>query len=111
MHGVVTIGDGDEEVKDVPFVFLISFWHLSSPLPFCVPPISVFHPLFVGFFQVSCMHLMLCQIITSLFEDFELFLIVVADFLVFLCNSCQSLCDEEEFLPTWCPVSFESGTH
>ena len=111
VHGVVTIGDGDEEVKDIPFVFLISFWCLSSPLPFHVPLISVFHPVFVSFFQVSRMCLMLCQIVASLFEDLELFLIVAADFLIFSHNSCQSLHNEEEFLPTWCPVSFESGTH
>ena len=100
MDGVVTIGDGDKEVEDIPFIFLISFWHLPSPLPFCVPPISVFHPVFVGFFQVSSVHLALCQIVTSLFEGLKLFLIVAADFLIFSCNSCQSLCDEEEFLPT-----------
>ena len=111
MHGMVTVGDRDKEVKDVPFIFLISFWCLSSPLPFCVPLVSVFCPVFVGFFQVSRMRLMLCQIVSLLFEGLELFLIVVADFLIFSHNSCQSLCNEEEFLPTWCPVSFERGTH
>ena len=111
MHGVVTVGDGDEEVEDVPFVLLISFWCLSSPLPFHVPPISVFCPVFVGFFQASCMCLTLCQIIASLFEGLKLFLRVVTDFLIFLCNSHQSLHDEEKFLSTGCPVSFESSTH
>ena len=111
MHGVVTIGDRNEEVEDIPFVLLISFWHLPSSLPFCILSISVFHPVLVGFFQVSHMCLTLCQIFASLFEYLELFLIVTADFLVLVRNSSQSLCDEEEFLPTQGPMSFESGMH
>ena len=110
MHGVIAIRDWDEEIKDVAFIFLILLRCLSSSFPFCIPSVGIFLPMFIGFFQVSCMHLMLCQIIASLFEGLELFLIVVAD-LIFSHNSCQSLCDEEEFLPTWCPVSFKSGTH
>ena len=111
MHGVVTIRDGDEEVEDVPFIFFISFWCLSPSLPLCVPTVSVFCPVLVGFFQASCVRLVLCQIVASVFEGLELFLIVAANFLIFSCNSHQSLCNEEEFLPTWHPVSFESGTH
>ena len=111
MHGVVTIGDRDEEVEDVPFILLISFWRLSSPFPFCVSPVSVFCPVFVGFFQASHMHLTFCQVFASLFECFKLFFKVAADLLIFSHNSCQSLCDEEEFLPALCPVSFKSGTH
>ena len=111
VHGVVTIGDGDEEVEDVPFVLFIPFRCLSSSLPFCISPVSVFCPVLVGFFQASCIHLMLCQIVTSLFEDLELFLIVTADLLIFSHNSHQSLHNEEEFLPSWCPVSFKSSTH
>ena len=111
MHDMVAIRDWDEEIKDVSFVFFISFWHLPSPLPFHISPVSVFCPVLVGFFQMSRMCLMLCQIITPLFEYFELFLIVMANFLIFLHNSSQSLHDEEELLPAWCPVSFESSTH
>ena len=54
---------------------------------------------------------MLCQIFTSLFEYLRLFLIVVANFLVLVHNSSQSLCNEEEFLSTWGPMSFKSGMH
>ena len=54
---------------------------------------------------------MLCQIVTSLFESLKLFLIVMADFLIFVCNFCQSVCDEEELLPAWVPMSFESSMH
>ena len=111
MHGVVAIRNWDEKVKDISFIFLISLRCLSSPLPFHVPLVSIFGPVLVGFFQASHMCLMLCQIFASLFEGLELFLIVVANLLIFLCNSCQSLCDEEEFLPAWCPVSFKSDTH
>ena len=111
MHGVVTIGDRNEEVEEVPFIFFVSFWCLPSPFPFHISLVSIFHPVLVGFFQTSHMCLAFCQIITPLLEYFELLLIVVADFLIFSCNSSQSLCDEEELLPAWCPVSFESGTH
>ena len=111
MHGVVTVGDRNEEVKDIPFILLISFWRLPSSLPFCIPSISVFHPVLVGFFQVSHVCLMLCQIFALLLEYLELFLIVTANFLVLARNSSQSLCDEEEFLPTQGPMSFKSSMH
>ena len=111
MHGVVTIGDGDEEVEEGPFIFFVSFWCLPSPFPFHASLVSIFHPVLVGFFQMSCMCLALCQIVALLLEYFELFLIVAADFLIFLHNSSQSLHNEEELLPAWCPVSFKSGTH
>ena len=68
MHDVVTVRDRNEEVEDVPFILLISLWRLSSLLPFCILSISVFCPVLIGFFQVSCMCLTLCQIFTSLFE-------------------------------------------
>ena len=95
---MVTIRDWDEEIKDVSFIFLIAFRRSTLLLPLCVPSIRVFLPVFIGGFQVSHMCLMLCQIFSSLLEYFELFLIVMANFLIFACNSCQSLCDEEEFL-------------
>ena len=111
MHGMVAIRDWDEENKDVAFILLISFWCLPSSFPLCVPLVSVFCPMFVGFFQASRILLMLCQVVAPLFEYFELLLVVTADFLIFLCNSSQSLCNEEEFLPAWCPVSFKSSIH
>ena len=111
MHGVVTIRDWDEEVKDVSFILLVPLRGLSSSLPLCVPPVCIFGPVFVGFFQASCVCLMLCQIVTSLFENLKLFLVVTADFLIFARNSGQSMCNEEEFLPPWVPMSFESSMH
>ena len=111
MHGVVTIGDWDEEVKDVSFILLVPLRGLSSSLPLCVPLVCIFGPVFVGFFQASCVRLMLCQIITSLFENLKLFLVVMANFLIFAHNSGQSMCDEEEFLPPWVPISFKSSVH
>ena len=110
MHGVIAVRNWDEKVKDISFIFLIPLRCLASSLPLCISLVSIFFPMFIGFFQMSCVCLMLCQIFTSLFEGLELFLIVVADLLIFLRNSCQSL-HNEEFLPAWCPVSFESGTH
>ena len=111
MHGVIAIRDWDEEIKDVAFILFISFWCLSSPLPLHISSVSVFLPVFIGFFQASHVCLMLCQIFTLLFEYFKLFLIVATDFLIFGCNSSQSLCNEKELFSAWCPVSFESGTH
>ena len=111
VHGVVTIRDRDEEVKDVSFVLLIPLRGLSSSLPLRIPLVCIFGPVFVGFFQASRVHLMLCQIVASLFENLKLFLVVTADFLIFVCNSGQSMCDEEEFLPPWVPMSFESSMH
>ena len=111
VHGVIAIRDWDEEVKHVSFIFLISLWHLPSSLPFRVPLVGVFCPVFVGFFQASHVCLAFCQIITPLLEYLNLFLVVMADFLILSCNSSQSLRNEEELLPAWCPVSFESSTH
>ena len=111
VHGVVTVGDWDEEVKDISFVFFIPLRGLSSSLPLCIPLVSVFGPVLVGFFQVSRVHLMLCQIIASLLENLELFLVVTADFLVFAHNSSQSMGDEEEFLPPRVPMPFKSSVH
>ena len=108
---MVTIGDWDEEIKDVSFIFLITFWSLTLALPCCIPSVHVFLPVFVGSFQVSCARLMLCQIFSSLLEYLELFLIVMANFLIFVCNSCQSLHNEEELLSSRQPVSFESSAH
>ena len=110
MHGVVTIRDWDEEIKDISFIFLISLRCLPSSLPLHIPSVSVFSPVLVGFFQASRVHLTLCQVIASLLEDFELFLMVAADFLIFVHNLSQSMCNEEEFLPPWVP-SFESHLH
>ena len=100
MDGVVSISDWDEEIKNVSFIFFIPVRSLCFSLPVGVSPVSVRLPVLVGRFQVSCMRLMLCQILPLLLEYFELFLVVMADFLIFLHNSCQSLCDEEEFLPS-----------
>ena len=100
MHGVVSIRDWNEEIKDVSFIFLIALWPSTLLLPLHVPLVHVFLPMFVGCFQVSRTCLTLCQIFPSLFEYFKLFLIVVADFLIFVHNSCQSLCNEEELLPS-----------
>ena len=111
MHGVVTIRDWNEKIKDVSFIFLISLRRLPSSLPLRIPPVGVFSPMLVGFFQASHVRLVLCQIVASLFEDLELFLIVAADFLIFVCNLSQSMCDEEEFLPPGVPMSFESSMH
>ena len=111
MHGVVTVGDRDEEVKDVPFIFFISFWSPTLLLPVSIPPVCVLLPVLVGCFQVSPMRFMLCQILSSLLEYLKLLLVVMADFLILSHNSCQSLHNEEEFLSSGGPVSFESGTH
>ena len=111
MHGVVTVGDWDEKVKDVSFIFFVSLRGLPPSLPLCVPPVGVFGPVLVGFFQASRICLTLCQLVALLFEDLKLFLVVMADFLIFSCNSSQSLCDEEEFLPPGVPMPFESSVH
>ena len=111
MHSVVTVRDWNEEVKDVSFIFLVPLWGLSSSLPFCVPLISVLSPVLVGFFQVSCVHLALCQIVALLLEDLKLLLVVMADFLIFACNLSQSMHDEEELLPPGVPMPFESSVH
>ena len=111
VHGVVTIGDRDEEIKDISFVFLVPLGCSSFPLPFLIPLVSVFGPMLVGFFHASHIHLALCQIVTLLLEDLELLLIVMANFLTFVCNFSQSMCNEEEFLPSRVPMSFKSGVH
>ena len=111
VHGVVTVGDKDEKIKDISFILLIPFRCLSLSLPLIVPPVSVFSPVLVSFFHVSRIHLVFFQIIALFFEDFELLLIVMADFLIFAHNLSQSVCDEEEFLPPQVPMSFESGMH
>ena len=98
MHGVVSIRDRDEEIKDISFVFLVTFWPLTFSLPVGIPLVRIFLPVFISRFQVSHMCFTLCQILSSLLEYFELFLIVTAGFLIFSCNSCQSLHDEEELL-------------
>ena len=99
MHGVVSIRDQDEEIKDVSFIFFIPLGPPTLLLPFCIPSVCVLLPMLVGCFQVSCAHLTFCQIFSLLFKYFELLLIVTANFLIFAHNSCQSLCNEEEFLP------------
>ena len=96
MHGVIAISDWDEEIKDVSFVFLITLWSFSLPFPSGVPPIGVFLPVLIGCFQMSHVRLMLGQLISSLLECLKLPLVVVADFLIISCNSCQSLRDEKE---------------
>ena len=111
MHGVVTIRDRNEKVKDISFIFFIPLRGLPSSLPLRVSLVGVFSPVLVGFFQVSHVHLTLCQIIASLFEDLELLLVVTANFLIFACNSSQSMCDEEEFLPPRVPMPFKSSMH
>ena len=108
---MISISDWDEEIEDISLIFFIALWSFSFSIPIGVPPICVCLPVLIGCFQMSCVCLTLCQIFSSLLEYFELFLVVAADFLIFLCNSCQSLCDEEEFFSTWRPMSFESSTH
>ena len=111
MDGVVAVSDWDEEIEDVSFIFFIPLGSLCLPFPVSVPPVSFRFPVLIGCFQASHMCLALCQILSSLMEYFQLFLIVVADFLVLLRNSCQSLHNEEEFLSSRGTVSFESSAH
>ena len=111
MHGVIAVRDWNEKVEDIAFIFLVSLRCLSSSFPLRVPSVSVLCPVFVGFFHASRVHLMLCQILAPLLEYLKLFLIVTADFLIFLHNSSQSMHDEDEFLRSRGPVSFKSGTH
>ena len=111
MHGVVTVRDWNEEIKDISFIFLVPLRFLPSSLPLCISLVGVFGPVLVGLFQVSCVCLAFCQIIASLFEDLKLFLIVAANFLILVCNSSQSVCNEEEFLPPGIPMSFKSSVH
>ena len=111
MHGVVTVGDRNEEIKDISFILFIPLWSLPPSLPLRIPPVGVFGPVFVGFFQMSCIHLMLCQIVALLLENLKLFLVVMANFLIFAHNSSQSMHDEEEFLSPRVPMPFESSVH
>ena len=101
MDDMVTIDDWDKKVKDVSFVLFVSLWPSLLCVPLLEPLVVVGFPMLVGFFQASHVHLTFCQIFPSLLEYFKLFLIVAADFLIFLCNSCQSLRNEEEFLSSW----------
>ena len=98
MDCMVAISDWDEEIEDISFIFFIPLRFLSFSFPLGIPPVSVHFPVLIGCLQVSHMCLMLCQILLSLLENFELFLVVAADFLIFSHNSCQSLHEEEELL-------------
>ena len=111
MDGVITVSDWDEEVEDISFIFLIPLWSLCLPVPVGIPPISVSFPVLIGFFQPSHMCLTLCQILPLLLEYFQLSLVVLADFLILVHNSSQSLCNEEEFFPFGGAVPFESSAH
>ena len=111
MDGLVAISDWDEKVEDISFIFFIPLWPPCLSLPVGIPSVSICLPVLVGFFQESCMCLMLCQIFSSLAEYFQLPLIVAANFLILSCNPCQSLHDEEEFFPSRGAVPFESSAH
>ena len=111
MDGLVTVSDWDEEIKDISFVLFIPLWSSCLPLPFSIPSVHVHLPVLIDCFQMSHMHLVLCQILSLLVEYFQLFLIVAADFLILSHHSCQSLHDEEKFLSTWGAVPFESGAY
>ena len=87
MDGGIAISDWDEEIKDISFILFIPFWPSCLPFPVSVPPVSVCFPVLIGCFQMSCMCLTLCQVLSSLAEYFQLFLIVAADFLILLHNS------------------------
>ena len=95
---MVTIDDWDEKVKDISFILFVSLWPSLLHVPLLELLVVVGFPVLIGFFQVSCMRLVLCQILPLLLEYFKLFLIVAANFLIFSHNSHQSLCNEEEFL-------------
>ena len=110
MDGLVAISDWDEKVEDISFVLFIALWSSCLPFPVSIPLVSVHLPVLIGCFQMSCMCLALCQIFSSLAEYFKLFLIVVANFLIFSHNSHQSLCNEEEFLSSRGTVPFKSST-
>ena len=108
---IIAVSNWDEEIEDVSFILFISFWSLCLPLPVSIPPVSVCFPVLIGHFQMSCMHFALCQILSLLAECFQLFLIVMADFLILSRNPCQSLHNEEEFFSAGGTMSFESGAH
>ena len=111
MYGVVAISDWDEKVKDIAFIFLISLWALHLLVPVSKLLVAVCLPVLIGFFQVSCICLTLCQSLSSLAEYFQLLAIVTADLLVLLSNSCQALGDVEEFLTTRSTVALKSSAH
>ena len=97
---MISISDQDEEVEDISFVLLIALRPLHLSFPVSVLSVHVCFPMLIGCFQTSCMHFAFCQILPLLLEYFKLFLIVMANFLIFSHNSCQSLRYEEEFLST-----------
>ena len=109
-HGV-TIGDQDEEVKHVSFIFLIPLRSLHLSLPGFIPPVCVGLPVLIGFFQVSSMCLTFCQIFSVLAEYFQLLLVVVANFFMLSSNTGQPLSNVEEFLPSRGTVTFKSSAH
>ena len=111
MDGMIAVSDWNEEIKDISFIFFVPFQPLRLPVPGSIPPVCVCLPVLVGFFQMSCVHLALCQILSLLAEYFQLFLIVTADFLILSCNSHQSLHNEEEFFFSQGAVPFESSAH
>ena len=111
MDGVIAVSDWDEEIEDISFVFLIPLWSSCLPIPVSVPPIGVHFPVLIGHFQMSHVHLTFRQVLSSLAEYFQLFLIVAAYFLILSHNSCQSLCNEEKSFSSRGTVSFESSTH
>ena len=100
VDGVSSISDGDEEVIDVSFILFISLRSSCLSLPLIIPSVRVLLPMLVGCFQVSHVHLAFHQISFPLLECFKLFLIVMANLLIFSHNSCQSLHNEEELLPS-----------
>ena len=111
MDGMVAVSDWDEEIRDVAFILFIPLWTLVLLVPICEPLITVCLPVFIGFFQVSCIHLMLCQSLSLLLEYFQLFMVAVTGLFIFSCNSCQSLSNVEEFFLAWGAVSFKSSTY
>ena len=110
MYSVITISDWDEKVEDVSFIFFIPLWALLLLVPVSEPLVAVCFPVFIGFFKVNCIHLALCQSLSSLVEYLQLLLIVAANFLMLLSNSNQPLGDVEEFFPPGGTVAFESST-
>ena len=68
MYGVVAVSNQDEEVKDISFIFLVSLQHLSLLVPVNEPLVIVHLPVLVGFFKVSCVCLVFCQIFSLLVE-------------------------------------------
>ena len=111
MDGMITVSDGDEEIRDIAFILFIPLWTSILLVPICEPLVIVSFPVFIGLFKVSCICLMLCQSFSSLSEYFQLLMVAVTDFFVLLHNSCQSLSDVEELFPAWGTVSFKSSAY